>query len=147
MASRHRWIYLGSIVLLVAMLVAGLLSFSQLHATDRAAQQAERLSARLSAAGYPVPTRDQLTHTLGEDGGAVCADPANALNQAQWTYGMSNGAGGPGQRPVPSDQEILRAEVIVLSVYCPDRLAAVQDRIDDLDLRDTVRAWATGTRS
>lgn len=139
MASRHRWIYLGSIVLLVAMLVTGLLSFSQLHATDRANEKAKQLSAKLSSAGYPVPTHDQITHTLGEDGGAVCEDPANALNQAQWTYGMSNGAGGPGQRPVLSDREIVRAEAIVLSVYCPGRLAALQDKIDDLDLRDTVR--------
>ncbi|MBD0688551.1 hypothetical protein [Streptomyces sp. CBMA123] len=139
MASRHRWIYLGSIALLVAMLITGLLSFTQLHATDLAARKADQLSAALSSAGYPVPTRDQIVHTLGEDGGAVCADPANALNQAQWTYGMSNGAGGPGQRPVLSDREVVRAEAIVLSVYCPDRLAALQDRIDDLDLRDTVR--------
>ncbi|MEE1787184.1 hypothetical protein PUR71_30410 [Streptomyces sp. SP17BM10] len=29
MASRHRWIYLGSIVLLVAMLVTGLLAAIQ----------------------------------------------------------------------------------------------------------------------
>ncbi|MFF2075600.1 hypothetical protein ACFVXG_12695 [Kitasatospora sp. NPDC058162] len=139
MASRHRWIYLGSIVLLVAMLVTGLLSFSQLHATDLAARKANQLSTALSSAGYPVPAQEQITHTLGEDGGAVCADPANALNQAQWTYGMSNGANGPGQRPVLSDREVVKAEAIVLSVYCPDRLAAVQDRIDDLDLRDTVR--------
>ncbi|MGA5818787.1 hypothetical protein ACPC54_13135 [Kitasatospora sp. NPDC094028] len=32
-----------------------------------------------------------------------------------------------------------KAEAIVLSVYCPDRLADIQDRIDDLDLRDTAR--------
>ncbi|MFB7905004.1 hypothetical protein ACFXPX_22885 [Kitasatospora sp. NPDC059146] len=139
MASRHRWIYLGSIVLLVAMLVTGLLSFTQLHATNLANEKAGELATRLGSAGYPVPTRDQITHTLGEDGGAVCADPANALNQAQWTYGMSNGAGGPGQRPVLSDREVVKAEAIVLSVYCPDRLAAIQDKIDDLDLRDTVR--------
>lgn len=138
-ASRHRWIYLGSIALLVAMLIAGLLLFAQLHATDRAGEKAKQLSAKLTAAGYPVPTQDQIVRTLGEDGGAVCADPAGALNQAQWTYGMSNGADGPGQRPVLSDRDVVRAEAIVLSVYCPERLAAVQDRIDDLDLRDTVR--------
>ncbi|SOB83539.1 hypothetical protein [Streptomyces sp. 1331.2] len=139
MASRHRWIYLGSIALLVAMLVTGLLSFTQLHATDLADRKARKLSEALSSAGYPVPTQEQIVHTLGEDGGAVCADPANALTQAQWKYGMSNGAGGPGQRPVLSDREVVRGEAIVLSVYCPDKLAAIQDRIDDLDLRDTVR--------
>ncbi|MEV7022625.1 hypothetical protein [Kitasatospora sp. NPDC093558] len=139
MASRHRWIYLGSIVLLVAMLVTGLLSFTQLHATDLANRKAKQLSDALSSAGYPVPTQDQIVRTLGEDGGAVCDDPSNALTQAQWKYGMSNGAGGPGQRPVLSDREIVRAEAIVLSVYCPDKLAAVQDRIDGFDLRDTVR--------
>ncbi|MFI9360675.1 hypothetical protein ACIG5E_06375 [Kitasatospora sp. NPDC053057] len=38
-----------------------------------------------------------------------------------------------------SDREVAEAEAIVLSVYCPDRLPAVQDRIDDLDPRTTVR--------
>ncbi|WP_406199654.1 hypothetical protein OH807_17535 [Kitasatospora sp. NBC_01560] len=139
MASRHRWIYLGSIVVLVAMLVIGLLSYTQVHATTQAGKKAQQLSEALRAAGYPVPDQSQIVHTLGEDGGAVCADPANALQQAQWKYGMSNGASGPGQRPVLSDREVVLAEAIVLSVYCPDRLTAIQDRIDDLKLRDTVR--------
>ncbi|MFJ3214451.1 hypothetical protein ACIPLC_00795 [Kitasatospora sp. NPDC086801] len=139
MASRHRWIYLGAIALLVAMLITGLLSFSRLHATDQADRKAEQLARALSSAGYPAPTQDQIVHTLGEDGGAVCANPSNALTQAQWTSAMSNGADGPGQRPVPSDRDAVRAEAIVLSVYCPGKLAGIQDRIDDLNLQDTVR--------
>ncbi|MEV6978681.1 hypothetical protein [Kitasatospora sp. NPDC093806] len=139
LASRHRWIYLGAIVLLVAMLVTGLLTYSQLHQTNEANRKATQLSDALSAAGYPVPARSQIVHTLGEDGGAVCTDPADALTQAQWKYGMSNGAGGPGQRPVLSDREVVLAETIVLSVYCPDKLAAIRDKIDDLKLKDTVR--------
>ncbi|MFF1785413.1 hypothetical protein ACFVX9_03000 [Kitasatospora sp. NPDC058243] len=139
MASRHRWIYLGAIGLLVAMLITGLLSFTRLHATDQADRKAGQLARALGSAGYPVPARDQIVHTLGEDGGAVCANPSNALTQAQWTSGMSNGADGPGQRPVLSDRIAVRAEAIVLSVYCPGRLAEIQDKIDDLNLQDTVR--------
>ncbi|MFF8771473.1 hypothetical protein [Kitasatospora sp. NPDC015120] len=139
MASRHRWIYLGAIVLLVAMLVTGLLTYSQLHETNEANRKAQQLSEALAAAGYPVPSQDQIVHTLGEDGGAVCDDPAGALQQAQWKYGMSTGAAGPGQRPVLSDREVVLAETIVLSVYCPDKLAAIKDKIDDLKLEDTVR--------
>ncbi|MGW4897742.1 hypothetical protein ACWEQL_36680 [Kitasatospora sp. NPDC004240] len=139
MASRHRWIYVGAIVLLVGMLITGLLTYTQLHGTDQANRKAQQLSDTLRAAGYPVPEQSQIVRTLGEDGGAVCEDPASALRQAQWKYGMSNGASGPGQRPVLSDREVVYAEAIVLSVYCPDELAAVQDRIDDLNLQDTVR--------
>ncbi|MFE6871919.1 hypothetical protein ACFVFS_35940 [Kitasatospora sp. NPDC057692] len=139
MASRHRWIYLGAIVLLVGMLVTGLLTYTQLHDTNEANRKAKQLSEALAAAGYPVPSQNQIVHTLGEDGGAVCEDPAGALQQAQWKYGMANGAGGPGQRPVLSDREVVLAETIVLSVYCPDKLAAIKDKIDDLKLEDTVR--------
>ncbi|MFH8380973.1 hypothetical protein ACH4E7_08520 [Kitasatospora sp. NPDC018058] len=65
--------------------------------------------------------------------------PSNGLDPAQWKYGMSDGVGGPGRRPVPSDRQVVQAEAIAPSVYRPDKLAAVQDRIDDRDLRDTVR--------
>ncbi|MFD7983442.1 hypothetical protein ACFV4M_08680 [Kitasatospora indigofera] len=139
MGSQHRWIYLGSIVLLIGMLVTGILAFTQVHATNEANRKASQLSDTLRAAGYPVPSQDQIVRTLGTDGGAVCANPSNALVQAQWKYGMSNGAGGPGQRPVLSDRQVVLGEAIVLSVYCPDKLSAIKDKIDDLDLRDTVR--------
>ncbi|MGW6914451.1 hypothetical protein ACWGB8_11615 [Kitasatospora sp. NPDC054939] len=140
MASRHRWIYVGSIVLLVGMLITGLLTYSQLHETNQANQKAQELSGKLSAAGYPAPSQDQIVHTLGDDGGAVCEDPGDALKRAQWKNAMSNGASGPGQRPVLSDREVVQAEAIVLSVYCPDELADIQDDIDDLKLHDTVRS-------
>ena len=31
-----------------------------------------------------------------------------------------------------SDRQVVQGEAIVLSVYCPDKLADIQDRIDDL---------------
>ncbi|MFC8454552.1 hypothetical protein [Kitasatospora sp. NPDC057223] len=139
MASEHRWIYIGSIVVLVAMVVIGLLSFTQLHETNEANRKASQLSDTLRAAGYPVPSQQQIVHTLGSDGGAVCQDPSDALVQAQWKYGMSNGAAGPGQRPVLSDRQVVLGEAIVLSVYCPEKLDAIEDKIDDLKLQDTVR--------
>lgn len=139
MGSEHRWIYIGSIVVLVAMVVIGLLSFTQLHNTNEAHRKASQLSDTLRAAGYPVPSQDQIVRTLGSDGGAVCEDPADALVQAQWKSGMSNGATGPGQRPVLSDRQVVLGEAIVLSVYCPDKLDAIKDKIDDLKLQDTVR--------
>ncbi|MEU9079446.1 hypothetical protein [Kitasatospora sp. NPDC048538] len=53
-----------------------------------------------------------------------------------------------GPRPAPTTavcglacvfRYIVRAEAIVLPVDCPDELADVEDRIDDLDLRGVVR--------
>ena len=139
MGSEHRWIYIGSIVVLVAMVVIGLLSFTQLHNTNEAHRKASQLSDTLRAAGYPVPSQDQIVRTLGSDGGAVCENPTDALVQAQWKYGMSNGAAGPGQRPVLSDRQVVLGEAIVLSVYCPDKLDAIKDKIDDLNLQDPAR--------
>ncbi len=139
MGSEHRWIYIGSIVVLIAMVVIGVVAFTQVHATNAAYRKASQLSDSLAAAGYPVPDQDQIVRVLGTAGGAVCADPSHALVQAQWKYGMSNGADGPGQRPVPSDRQVVLGEAIVLSVYCPDKLDAIKDKIDDLRLQDTVR--------
>ncbi|QMU77628.1 hypothetical protein GXW83_19950 [Streptacidiphilus sp. PB12-B1b] len=138
-ASQHRWIYLGSILLLVALLVVGLLTFHQVRVSNQANDKARQLSAELEAAGFPVPDQREITDTLGTDGGSVCQDPSGGLRQAQWKDAMVNGAAGPGQRPVLADADVVRAEALVLSVYCPDQLSDFQTKIADLHLDNTAR--------
>ncbi|RKE20003.1 hypothetical protein [Streptomyces sp. TLI_171] len=139
MASQHRWIYIGAIVVLVGMVVVGLLTFSQQHATNEAYRKADELISKLQSNGYPTPDRSQIARTLGTDGGAVCADPGSALNRALQRVQLSNGAGGPGQRPVIANARTVEAGAIVLSVYCPDRLDDYQDTIEDYKTDDTVK--------
>ena len=60
---------------------------------------------------------------LGRDGGAMCQDPNGALSRAMLQAQLSNGAGGPGQRPVIADTDVVQGETLAISVYCPDKLA------------------------
>ncbi|RAJ42249.1 hypothetical protein K353_02600 [Kitasatospora sp. SolWspMP-SS2h] len=139
MASEHRWIYVGAVVVLVAMVVIGLLTFTQQHATNESYRKADQLITKLQENDYPTPDRGQVARTLGTDGGAVCQDPASALKTGFQRLQMSNGAAGPGQRPVIVAARTVQAEALVLSVYCPDRLDDYQEKIKDIKTDDTVR--------
>ncbi|MFE1443040.1 hypothetical protein [Streptomyces sp. NPDC058739] len=139
-ASEHKWIYVGAIVLLVALVVIGLIQYSSLRATNEAQKKANQLAGKLEDAGFPRPDTDTIARALGTDGGLACEDPGSALRSALWKVGnLANGATGPGMRPVIADTQVVAAELLVVSVYCPDKLDDVQDDIDDLKTDDTVR--------
>ncbi len=140
MASEHRGIHVGAIVVLVAMVVVGLLTFTQQHATNESYRKADELISKLQADGYPVPDRGQVARTLGTDGGPVRAGPASALRTGLQRVQMSNGAAGPGQRPVIVAARTVQAEALVLSGYCPDQPDDYQDKIKDIKADDTVRS-------
>ena len=136
--SEHRFIYLGSALLLVALLVAALIGFSQANSSASANEKADRLATQLEQAGYPVPNHGTIVRTLGTDGGLLCTDPGNALIVSQAKVALSNGAGGPGQRPVISDDVAINAAELAISVYCPDQLSAFKKAYGDLKYADTV---------
>ncbi|MFD7546330.1 hypothetical protein ACFV0R_08675 [Streptomyces sp. NPDC059578] len=138
-AAQHKWIYIGAIVLLVAFVVIGLLRYEAVRSSNEATKKANQLADMLEADGFRRPDTAAVARALGTDGGIVCQDPDSALKSAQWKTNLSNGTTGPGQRPVISDRQVVEAEAIVLSVYCPDQLKQIQDRIDQLKTSDTVR--------
>ncbi|OIJ64244.1 hypothetical protein [Streptomyces mangrovisoli] len=138
-ASEHRWLYIGAIVLLVALAVIGLIRYERVRTTNEAHNKANELSGELIAAGFPAPNTDNLVRALGDDGGLACSDPTSALRSALWKINMSNGAAGPGIRPVIADKRVVEAGALVLKVYCPDKLHDLQDKIDDLKTDTTVR--------
>lgn len=138
-ASEHRWLYIGAIVLLVALAVVGVIRYESVKTDSQATKKAERLADAAEDAGYPRPDVNTLKRTLGNDGGQVCAKPGSALNTALWKINLGNGATGPGMRPVIADTEAVRAEAKILEIYCPDKLHKIQDKIDDLKTDDTVR--------
>ncbi|MFE2019679.1 hypothetical protein ACFW9O_16750 [Streptomyces sp. NPDC059499] len=143
-SSQDRWIYIGAIVILVALVVVGLITYGSLRATNQSTRKANQLADELEQAGYPRPDIDQVARTLGTDGGHVCEDPASALKTALWKINLSNGATGPGQRPVIADRRAVEAGAIILGVYCPDKLEKVRDRIDELKTDDTVEGESNG---
>ncbi|MFE5485927.1 hypothetical protein [Streptomyces sp. NPDC056527] len=139
-AAQHKWIYIGAIVVLVGLVVVGLVQYSAVRKNNQTAAKADELSAKLVAAGYPAPDTDITESILGTDGGPVCEDPGAALNNALWkVQQLSNGATGPGMRPVIADSKAVEIERIVLEVYCPDKVDDFDEDLDDLKTDDTVR--------
>jgi hypothetical protein len=137
---RNRWVYWVAIGLLAALVVIGLATFRGARETQAANDKADEFLAVLAEAGVdPLPSREQVVGVLGEDGGATCADPADALAQATLHSQLTNGATGPGQRPVVVDSRLVRGQLAVMSVYCPDQLEAVRAYLDDLETDDVVR--------
>lgn len=137
---RNRWVYWVAVGLLVVFVVIGLASYRGARQDQAANDKADELIALLAEAGVdPLPSREQVAGVLGDDGGATCADPGDALAQATLHSQLTNGATGPGQRPVVADSRLVRAQLAVMGVYCPDQLEAVQAYLDDLTTDDVVR--------
>src|SRR3546814_19472838 len=56
--------------------------------------RADELIAALDDAGAMVtPSQDQIVNVLGDDGGAVCANPNDALSRATLQAQLAHGAG------------------------------------------------------
>lgn len=135
-STERGWIYVVSVILLVGLVLAGLLAFSSARATARATEKADELIAAIEETGRTAPSQDQIVRVLGDDGGAVCQDPNSALKKAVLFEAMSNGAGGPGMRPVIADSRVVQGELLIMEVYCPDELEDFQQFVDDLQFDD-----------
>lgn len=138
-ASEHRWLYIGAIVVLVVLVVVGIIRYEKVKTNNKATEKAEQLADAAEAAGYPRPDVGTIKRTLGDDGGQVCEKPGSSLKSALWKMNISNGATGPGMRPVIGDTEAIRAEAKILEIYCPDKLDKIEDKIADLKTENTVR--------
>ncbi|MEU9339029.1 hypothetical protein AB0D49_38790 [Streptomyces sp. NPDC048290] len=138
-SSQHHWIYLGAIILLIALVIAGLVQYETVRTGSESAKKANALADAAVQAGYPRPDTGTIERTLGTDGGPVCDDPGGALGTALWKIDVSNGAAFVGQRPVIGDMRALRAEEKILEIYCPDQLHEIEDRIAQLKTENTVR--------
>ncbi|GAA2024768.1 hypothetical protein GCM10009839_23330 [Catenulispora yoronensis] len=138
--EHNKWVYFVALGLLIVMAVIFLITFTQRKHSAEAVDKAQQLQTKLVAAGYTAPEQQVLVSIFGRDGGAVCDNPTGALTRALWLdNNMSNGATGPGMRPVIADHKALAAEALVISVYCPDHLQKFQDKLDDLKTGTTVR--------
>lgn len=134
-----RWIYwvIGGLVLILC--VIGLITYNTNKESERAQQLAAELTQKLEKAGFTAPDQDILARSLGDDGGAVCDDPAGALRVAILHDQLSNGADFVGRRPIIVDNRAIAGEALILETYCPDELQEFRDKFDDLKFDDTIK--------
>jgi hypothetical protein len=125
---------LGGAFLIV--LGIALATFHNVRETERARAKAAQLTAELSAAGLRTPSTEQLVRVLGDDGGAVCADPDDALRRGAFYGLLTNGAAGPGVRPVIVDNRVVQGQLRIFQVYCPHYLARFRDVVGNLKFAD-----------
>ncbi|MFD6445874.1 hypothetical protein ACFWEJ_12255 [Promicromonospora sp. NPDC060204] len=141
-SRRERTIlYVAVGVVIGVLLVLALVLYRAADRTHDAEAKADQLIQALDEAGATVsPSKDQIVRVLGDDGGATCADPNDPLNRATLQAQLANGAGGPGSRPVISDRKILRGQMLIIQIYCPDELEEFQQYVDSLETDDVTGA-------
>ena len=123
-----------------ALMIVGLITYSGQKSSQQAQAKAQQLVTKFEQAGLPVPENlDIVVRTLGEDGGAVCDNPASALGKATLADQITNGADFVGRRPVIIDRDLVVGELLILQTYCPEHLQDYRDQIDDYKTDDTVK--------
>jgi hypothetical protein len=133
---RITYILVGGVILV--LLVVALVAWNSNKETQAANQKADQLIATLNQAGLPTPDKDQIVRVLGDDGGTVCADPELALKKSIM-YGLAtNGAAGPGLRPVIGDNRLVQAGVAVVKTYCPQELPQFPQTAEQFKTADLV---------
>jgi len=126
------WLYLTACLVLGVMVVIALFAFGSARQTQKAQDKADQLISELNAVGARTPDQDQIVRVLGDDGGATCANPNQALSRATLLSQLANGATGPGARPVIADSRAVQGQLLIIEIYCPDELAEFQAFVDDL---------------
>jgi Tfp pilus assembly protein FimT len=130
------WIYFAACAILAVMVIWGIFAFSSARETRRAQDKADELIAALQDAGARTPDQDQVVRVLGDDGGATCANPNKALSRATLFSLLTNGATGPGARPVIADSRVVQGQLLIMQTYCPEELEEFQKFVDDLKTDD-----------
>jgi hypothetical protein len=136
----HLVLYLILAGALLAVIIVGVFTYNYNKQTQAAENKAAQLERRWRALGLQAPAnRDVLIRQYGTDGGAVCDTSSDALTQALLKTALTNGAGGPGQRPVIVDKDVVAGERAVIAIYCPDRLASFDHFTSGLKFRNVIR--------
>jgi Tfp pilus assembly protein FimT len=126
-------IYIVAVVVLVALTVIALLAFRAGRENEAAQEQATQLAQALEDAGLRAPSTEQIVRVLGDDGGAVCENPNGALTRGLVLNELTNGAAGPGRRPILVEDRVLRSQLLIIGVYCPDELPNYEKFVDRLE--------------
>ncbi|PRY30866.1 hypothetical protein [Pseudosporangium ferrugineum] len=131
------YVVLGVIFLILSGVA--LLTFRSARSDAQARAKADQYIAELTANGLRTPTQEQIVRVLGDDGGALCDDPSAGLRRAVLYGTLTNGAGGPGARPVIADNNVLKGQLLAIKVYCPEQLEDFAEVANDLKYADVAR--------
>jgi hypothetical protein len=131
----HTWIYVLIVVIIVALMAAGVAVRKNEKNNAEAHAKARELIGKFEAAGLKAPEEDTIVELFGTDGGAFAVDPGSSLLQAELAAQYGNP--GPASRAVIIDKDLLRAGVIILEVYAPQKLAAYQEFLNGLKFGET----------
>lgn len=131
----HRWIYITLAAVIVALMIVGVARYRQEKETEEARAKAREFIAQLNAAGLRAPSEDAAVRLFGVDGGPWAENAGEALLHSQYAWQL--GTSGPASRAVILDPDFLKAAVIWVSVYQPDKLAEFQEFVDGLKLEQT----------
>ena len=138
--SENRWIYWGIAVVVIALAIFGLIAYDAAQDDQEAQAKAQELTQKLEQAGLTAPADiDIFVNTLGNDGGAVCDNPADALGRALLLDQLSNGASFVGRRPVIADRRAVLGQALIMETYCPGELQEFRQNFDDLRYDDLIK--------
>jgi hypothetical protein len=135
----RKWIYLGTLIVLIGLAIGGGFVFHWNAVNAEANDKAAQLKSRLEQAGLPAPDQQVIASALGTDGSAVCQNPSNPLIKARYQAAISNGASGPGNRPIIGDPDVAKAISLVIATYCPDNLGNWLKQVGDLKLENSTQ--------
>ena len=132
----HTWVFVALVVVIVALLIAGVALWREQEQTAEAKAKAREFIAALSAAGLQTPSEETAVRLFGADGGPYAQNPDEALTHSQYAWQL--GTSGPATRPVILDPQFVRAAEIFVSVYAPDKLPEFQEFVEGLELQETI---------
>jgi len=131
-ARTRRTTYIVLAVVFLLLVGVALFAYSANKSTAQAEQKADQFIAGLAAAGLRTPSREQVVRVLGDDGGATCANPNSALKRGILLGELTNGAAGPGIRPIIADNKVVQGQLLIIKVYCPIEAAEFQQFVNNL---------------
>ena len=136
------------IVVAVVLVILAVIALSLFRTRPRRTEAAERegrpARSRRSSRRAGGALRDQIVRSLGDDGGAVCANPGRRSDAGDSSDGLlTNGAGGPGKRPVIAENKVLQGQLADHRGVLPGGAAKFQEFVDRPRRRRTARERST----
>jgi uncharacterized protein YpmB len=136
----RRNIYIIVGIVLLVLVIIGLIAYRAGKPTREAEAKADQLITALTKAGVDhPPSKEQIVGVFGNDGGAACVDPTKALSKSILLSMLVNGAANPGTRPIIADSKVVKGQLLIIQVYCPENAPAFQQFVDKLKSDDTVK--------
>jgi hypothetical protein len=122
----HKWIYIGLVVIIVGLMVAGVALYRDEKESKEAQAKAQEFVALLKTEGLPAPTVEAAARMFGTDGGPYARNLEEELLQAQYVAQL--GTAGAASRPVILDEDFVKAADAFVRVYAPDKASVSEFR-------------------